>query len=168
MNSLSGGALLTAALAVGFGQDVIAKPATHSAADSAAIDDYTLTPGFLNKWKAMVADSEAPACSLMVLNLHGDSLNEVIDEYDARLGIHAYLSNHGLGFREMILGDFDTRCGGASGNSAEPPRVQQGDASRLVSPQNMAFYQKRWKMSGHGAPPSHEDHQESSASCPQR
>lgn len=65
MNSLSAGALLAAALAVGLGQDVIAKPSTHSAADIAAIHDYTLTPDFLNKWKAMAADPEAPACSLM-------------------------------------------------------------------------------------------------------
>ncbi len=141
MNSLSAGALLAAALAVGLGQDVIAKPGTHSAADIAAIHDYTLTPGFLNKWKAMAADPEAPACSLMTLNLHGDSLNEVIDEYDARPGNHAYLRRHGLSSREMILGTSILAAAALQEIQRSHPGYVKGDASRLVSPQNMAFYQ---------------------------
>ena len=107
INSLFASSLLAAALSMGIGSPAIAKPG-NSAADVAAIHDYTLTTGFLEKWEAIATDPAAPSCSLMTLNLHGDSLNEMIANYDARPGNHAYLSSHGLSFARYGAGDFGT------------------------------------------------------------
>lgn len=141
LTSLLAGTALTAMLALNWSSGAIALPAQHPAADIAAMHDYILTTGFLDKWKAIAQDSGAPKCSLMTLNLHGDSLDQNIADYDARPGNHAYLASHGLTAREMILGTWTLAAAGMREVQRARPGIVKGNANRLVSVENMAFYQ---------------------------
>lgn len=141
LTSLLAGTALTVTLALTFSTRALALPAEHSAADIATVHDYTLTSSFLDKWEAISKDPNAPACTLMTLNLHGDSLSEAISEYDARPGNHNYLASHGLTSRDMILGTSALAAAAMQEMQAKHPEFVKGNAARLVSPQNMAFYQ---------------------------
>lgn len=117
-----------------------AQSAQPSAADAQTLHDYTLTDAFLAKWEAIMADPNKPTCSLMTLDLRGNSLDERIAEYDARPGNHAYLSRQGLTARDMVLGSTVMALSGMQEMSTSAPGMTEGQAGLQVSAQNMAFH----------------------------
>jgi hypothetical protein len=111
-----------------------------SAADLAAFRNYTLTTGFLDKWKAIAQDPKAPQCNLTTLTLHSSTLDGMTREYDARPGIHAYLASHGLTAREVILALSTLTAAGVQDLREKHPELAQGSTNQPVSAANMAFY----------------------------
>lgn len=119
---------------------VFARPAQPSRADLKTLHNYTLTEGFLNKWEAIMADPIKPTCSLMTINLQGNSLDQKISKYDARPGNHAYLASHGMTSREMVLGTTMMALADMQEMSNNAPDMVEGNAGMQVSAQNMAFH----------------------------
>lgn len=132
---------LAATLSLTCSPTVSARSAQPSSADAQAFHDYTLTEGFLKKWEATMVDPNKPTCSLMTLNLQGDSLDEMISKYDARPGNHAYLASQGLTSREMILGTMTMAAAAMQEMSGIAPEMVEGNGGVQVSEQNMAFHQ---------------------------
>jgi hypothetical protein len=113
-----------------------------SAADLAAFRNYTLTTGFLDKWKAIAQDPKAPQCNLTTLTLHANTLDGMTREYDARPGIHGYLASHGLTAREVILALSTLTAAGIQDLRETHPELAQGSTNQPVSAANMAFYRE--------------------------
>ncbi len=113
-----------------------------SAADLAAFRNYTLTTGFLDKWKAINEDPKAPQCNLTTLTLHAKTLDGMVREYDARPGMHAYLASHGLTAREVVLALSNLTAAGIQDLREKHPGIAQGTTSLPVSAANMAFYRQ--------------------------
>src|SRR4051794_37662297 len=64
--------LLLATFVIVFTSPVRADTEQASPADVAAVRSYTLTSGFLEKWKAVAEDPKAPACNLTTLTLRSE------------------------------------------------------------------------------------------------
>lgn len=136
-------ALLAATLAFASLSPARADSNQPSAADLAAFRSYTLTSGFLDKWKAIAADPKAPQCNLTTLTLHEKSLDGMVREYDARPGVHAYLASRGLTAREVILATSTMTAAAIQDVREKHPELAQGMTTRQpVSAANMAFYRE--------------------------
>jgi len=72
--------------------------------DMALIRSFTLTPDFLQKWKAMNQDTNVLGCNVYALDLTAETIEDRAREYDARPGVHASLVSHDLSAREVVLG----------------------------------------------------------------
>lgn len=131
---------LAATLLLSCGPAASAQSAPPSDPDVQTLQNYTLTEGFLTKWKAVMMDPSAPTCNLMTLSLRGNSLDEKIATYDARPGNHDYLASKGLTSREMVLGTTTMALAGMQEMSLRAPDGVEGDASIQVSAKNMAFH----------------------------
>lgn len=138
-------AALTLTLALAVSPGAAAAPAAAaqqpSATDIAGFRNYTLTTGFLDKWKAIAADQKAPKCELALLNMRSSSLDQAIAEYDARPGVHTYLVRHGLTAREMFLGSTMLTAAAMQEIQRKAPNLVHGKVTLMVSPANTAFYQ---------------------------
>jgi len=130
-----------------------ASPVTHAAparaADLAAFRSFTLSEGFLDKWKAIQQDSVKDPCNLGVASLlAGDdeqSLEQMAASYDAQPGVHAMLERHGLSAREYLVGSFTMLAAGVQDMAKQHPEMVekgyiQASPAGAVSEANMAFY----------------------------
>lgn len=144
------GALLLAAAA----SSGVAGPAAAdnlAPADAAALQNFKLTEGFLQKWQAYEKEAAAKPCELSpLLAMQGDtdktgSMDTVIKRFDGQPGVHDALARNGLTAREAILG-LGTLMGAAIQDMAKahPDMVKNGNItmhSKLnISPANMEFY----------------------------
>jgi hypothetical protein len=116
-----------------------------AAGDAAAVQNFRLSDGFLEKYQAVEADVAKDPCRLGAFGLlksEGKSLDQVAAEYDAQPGVHAMLARHGLTARETLLGMATLMSAAMEDLSkAHPGMVQKDPDAPAVNPANMAFYQ---------------------------
>jgi hypothetical protein len=113
--------------------------------DAAAVQNFRLSDGFLEKYQAVEADVAKDPCRLGAFGLlksEGKSLDQTAAEYDAQPGVHAMLARHGLTARETLLGMAALMSAAMEDlRKAHPEMVQKDADAPAVSPANMAFYQ---------------------------
>ena len=128
LNKLLPAALLCLILGAGVTAPAAAAPTGPSAADIAAMQNYTLTEGFLEKWKAIQKDGLKDPCNLSLISLMKDesapqSLDKTAAKYDAQPGVHAMLASHDITARDYLLGSTTLLAAGFQQMAIEHPEM---------------------------------------------
>ncbi len=124
-----------------------------SGADIAALRDFTLSGDFLDKWKAVQMDAVKDPCNLGVMSILSQdendsrSFDQLVASYDARPGVHAMLSRHGLTAHDYLAGALTLVSAGIQDIAQQHPEmVSKGyiknESGFTVSDANMAFYRQ--------------------------
>lgn len=119
-----------------------APAAGLSAADQKTLSGYTLSSGFLDRCKAVVADARARHVEVGGNFLGGGAggLDGMAARIDAKPGVHEILAAHALSAREYLIGSIALmRAAMAVQMSADPAQAQYVDQSK-TSAANLAFY----------------------------
>lgn len=124
-----------------------ATPAAHAGAagDMAAVQNFTLSDDYLNRYMAVQQDTAKDPCHLGMLGLlkpdaQNKSLDQLAAEYDAQPGVHAMLARHGLTARQAVLGTSVLMAAAMADLQKAHPGMVQSSGSIPVSPANQAFY----------------------------
>lgn len=129
------------------------QPTAQQAADMAAVHDFKLTTGFVDKYEAYSEEAARKPCQLspmLALAKSGKqsmTLDETAAAFDAQPGVHAALARHDLDARELLLGTITLSSAAMQDMQAKHPQLADDDSSGPgVSDANMAFYHKHAKQ----------------------
>ncbi|MXO66361.1 hypothetical protein [Altericroceibacterium endophyticum] len=115
----------------------------------AAIRDFRLTEDFLTRYQAFSDEAAERPCALSPAMPSGSgadearSIEEAAERFAARPGVQEALDRHGLTAREMLTGMMILVSAAAKDTMSQIPGAEiHSDTDRIVSPENMEFYQK--------------------------
>lgn len=109
------------------------------AAERAALQGFTLSDAFLDKWVALQQDPSPAKCTLgRALMASAGSLDQSVARLEADPATRALLARHGLTAREAMLGSVTLTAAAMQDLRASHPQL--GATGLPVSAANMAFY----------------------------